>query len=175
LLLLSLCSGFSASQQHWTSQAHGGAATTAVSEGQNLCEHPEGGGPDPNFPFGDSAAVEFGALGSPQADEAEPKPVVMMGNWLTDLPGQLGKPALTLDAVAKGGSFPENSKSCECCCFKSQNPGQGAEHLMAIDAGFPSPGKTFSTKANLVCAVAPLAISTMEAPWSREVMDEAEG
>jgi len=84
-----------------------------------------------NFPLDDSAAAEFGALGCLQVDEAEPEPTVKTCSWLTDLPGQLGPPALTLDAIVEGGSFLENSKSPKHGHFESQNPGQGPEHLTA--------------------------------------------
>lgn len=53
------------------------------------------------------------------------------GDWLVALPGPLGEPAITLEAIQKGGSFPEISKSPEYYYYESQNPGQGAKYLAA--------------------------------------------
>jgi len=86
---------------------------------------------DLNFLFDDSGEVKTGTFGGMPGDEAEPEHVVETGNWLTDLPGPLGPSALTLDAIRDGDSFPKHSKSPECCCFESQNPGQEAKCLTA--------------------------------------------
>ena len=53
------------------------------------------------------------------------------GDWLTSIPRTLGQPAITLEAIMHGGSFPPNSKSPAYYHFESQHPGEGAKYLSA--------------------------------------------
>jgi len=52
-------------------------------------------------------------------------------DWLTSLPGRLGEPATTLEAIVQGGSFPLGSNAPSFYFFESQNPGLGAKYLSA--------------------------------------------
>ena len=52
-------------------------------------------------------------------------------DWLMSISGPLGPPAVTLEQIMQGGSFPPNSASPEFYFFESQHPGQGAKYLTA--------------------------------------------
>jgi len=84
----------------------------------------------PGGSFGEGSGGEDPFGDDPGGDTccASPSPT---GDWLVALPGQLGGPAVTLEAMRKGGSFAETSKSPEHCHCEAQNPGQGAKHLAA--------------------------------------------
>jgi len=104
-------------------------------------------GEDLNFPFDGSGAGKFTTLGGQQVDEAEAEPAVKTGNWLSDVPSQLGSSAVTLDSILDGGSFPKKSKSPAHCHFELQHPGQGAKHLTAKPLDLLPPGNVADEEA----------------------------
>jgi len=110
-------------QQHNTSDADDGFA---------MDDHGSDGPWDdsllPSSPIGDNEQNEL--------------PDRKSDDWLISISEPLGPPAVTLEAIMHGGSFPPNSVSPEFYFFESQHPGQGAKFLTAKPFDVPAASVT---------------------------------
>ena len=115
------------SHQHMVIQQQSSISQVMTQVG-NSSDHSydEGGG---SFDFDDDCNNQITSEGSNIQDEQTS--VTNSDDWLISNPQQLGKPALSLEAIKDGGSFPANSRAPEFYFFESQHPGQGAKYLTA--------------------------------------------